>query len=355
MSEKTKPKEQKRAAGPKFQSAMPPDYAIRRPSPLADILREADTIESATVPSPPTPASPPSHGASAAPLRDFQKVANSISREAVPAGMFSGKSKQLYDYLYSVTRGAIIPKRSARVTREQLMKGAHIGAKVTLEQNIARLKQVGLIEVKVIGGIQGGNEYTIYLPEEVAFLATLPSPPSQPRDASSGENPDTLAPLETSPSSQGLSPAFQTTSGEPKTSFKTNTERSDDDEAFRQLVATLKQANREVTGREPSSADAARWNEIGEVLVTELKIAAGRTTVSSVPAFLAEHLRRRLFKKDKRQIEAEAKSEGTKSEVEIDASKCPDCFGTGMWYPQGYEKGVAKCRHEKLEDVSRTQ
>ena len=28
---------------------------------------------------------------------------------------------------------------------------------------------------------------------------------------------------------------------------------------------------------------------------------------------------------------------------------CPDCGGTGMWYPEGFEKGVAKCRHERLE------
>jgi hypothetical protein len=78
------------------------------------------------------------------------------------------------------------------------------------------------------------------------------------------------------------------------------------------------------------------------VLVTELKIAAGRTTVSSMPAFLAEHLRRRLWKK-------EEKSEaGQSSANKVDASKCPDCFGTGMWYPEGFEKGVAKCRHEKL-------
>lgn len=28
---------------------------------------------------------------------------------------------------------------------------------------------------------------------------------------------------------------------------------------------------------------------------------------------------------------------------------CPDCRGTGMWYPEGFEKGVAKCRHERLE------
>jgi hypothetical protein len=27
---------------------------------------------------------------------------------------------------------------------------------------------------------------------------------------------------------------------------------------------------------------------------------------------------------------------------------CPDCKGTGYWYPQGTEKGVARCRHENL-------
>ncbi len=28
--------------------------------------------------------------------------------------------------------------------------------------------------------------------------------------------------------------------------------------------------------------------------------------------------------------------------------ECPDCQGTGFWYPEGFEKGAAKCRHEKL-------
>ncbi|MET0622334.1 MAG: hypothetical protein ABW250_05085 [Pyrinomonadaceae bacterium] len=39
--------------------------------------------------------------------------------------------------------------------------------------------------------------------------------------------------------------------------------------------------------------------------MTELKVAASRTTVTSAPAFLAEHLRRRLRKADLRQIERE--------------------------------------------------
>ncbi len=32
----------------------------------------------------------------------------------------------------------------------------------------------------------------------------------------------------------------------------------------------------------------------------------------------------------------------------IDSSQCPDCNGTGYWYPKGKEQGVARCKHEKL-------
>ncbi len=78
-----------------------------------------------------------------------------------------------------------------------------------------------------------------------------------------------------------------------------------DDEAFAALVEKLRTASREVSGKEPSPADSERWAEVAELLVTELKVAASRTTVTSAPAFLAEHLRRRLRKADARQIERE--------------------------------------------------
>jgi len=32
----------------------------------------------------------------------------------------------------------------------------------------------------------------------------------------------------------------------------------------------------------------------------------------------------------------------------LDASQCPDCNGTGFYYPQGVEAGVARCKHERL-------
>lgn len=85
--------------------------------------------------------------------------------------------------------------------------------------------------------------------------------------------------------------------------------------------------------------------------MAELKIAAARTTVSSVPAFLAEHLRRRLWKIDKKQARAEGTElpdDTVKSSPSVDAAECPDCGGSGWWYPEGEAKGVTKCRHEKL-------
>jgi hypothetical protein len=33
----------------------------------------------------------------------------------------------------------------------------------------------------------------------------------------------------------------------------------------------------------------------------------------------------------------------------VDASRCPDCMGTGFYYPGGKEKGVARCEHKRLK------
>jgi hypothetical protein len=37
---------------------------------------------------------------------------------------------------------------------------------------------------------------------------------------------------------------------------------------------------------------------------------------------------------------------------QVDASECPDCKGSGFYYPEGPAGGVAKCRHEKLKGGS---
>lgn len=137
--------------------------------------------------------------------------------------------------------------------------------------------------------------------------------------------------------------------GIPKTGMVINKEDSlssestkTDDEGHEGLIG-LRSAMAAETGREVPTAALA---ELDELLTAEFRLAAGRAGSLSAPgAFFAEHLRRRLWKKEKRQLDEEGKSAATKTAPKADASQCPDCFGTGMYYPEGFEKGVAKCPH----------
>jgi hypothetical protein len=293
---------------------------------------------------PPTIDQPPPTTQTIAPARDFARVANSITRDAVPAGLFRGESKKLYDALYLRTRGAVVPRRSLRATHDELMDWARVSHN-TLKAHLKHLTKVGLLKVHYVRGDNTGAEYEVLIPGEEVTPPTTHHPPSTTQQI--------LAP----PTTQilvlggGGQVAEESTAYEnPKTSFKTNTENTDDDEALADFTSALKRAVKEITGREVSAAERQRWMELAELLVTELKIAAGRTTVSNVPAFFTEHLRRRLWKKEKRQLEADAAQASTaeKASPEVDATQCTDCYGTGMWYPQGYDKGVARCHHEKL-------
>ena len=284
----------------------------------------------------------------AAPKRDFTRAANSIVRDAIPAGVFTGKGKHLYDYLYSQTRGAITPVHSARIPTEKVMVGAGM-TRNTFRFHLERLCNSGLVRVDQRPGEHGGNVYTVLLPEEAGLQrGDRGHRGERGYSTDTGENLPLVQGSEVDPSHPGLSPIRSDTYGEGKTSFKTR-EINTDDEALAEFAAAVRKTAKEITGKEPSKAEAARWAEVAEVLMTELKIAAGRTTVSSVPAFLAEHLRRRLWKKEKRQIEAEAaEQKASAPSGKVDASQCPDCFGTGMYYPEGFDKGVARCPHSKL-------
>jgi hypothetical protein len=280
---------------------------------------------------------------SVAPESDFQRVPNSVTRRAIPEGLFRGKSKQVWDYLWSVTRGAIVPVRSIRKSRREIKAGSGLGSMVTVDAALEHLQNVGLIAVKPAIGSLTGNEYEVFTPEE--------SSTSTSSRASSTRVTQKVDELDIPQS--GISSITQvienTGSWEPSnTSFKTK-DINTDDEAFAGFAEAARKTVIEVTGKEPSKAEATRWTEVAEVLMTELKIAAGRTTISSVPAFLAEHLRRRLWKKEKRQIEAEAAEQKASAPAKkVDASHCPDCSGTGMYYPEGFDKGVARCTHSKL-------
>jgi hypothetical protein len=42
--------------------------------------------------------------------------------------------------------------------------------------------------------------------------------------------------------------------------------------------------------------------------------------------------------------------EATNPSSNLDTSQCPDCQGTGFYYPKGIEGGVARCKHEQLKE-----
>jgi hypothetical protein len=293
-----------------------------------------------------------------APDRDFNRRPNSLERDALPAGLFPGTSKKLYDALFLRTRGAHPPTRTIKATRTELMKWSGIGSRNTFLAHMRHLTRVGLIIRHFEVGDNNGAVYEICVPEEIDLNSIQPSAhldAGRPTSAHLGSPQPGSAQNLVLGSAQKVGrggPSQTIESNEvtlpPNTFIKTNTEK-DDDEALAGFISAIKNAAKEITGKELSAAESERWTDLANVLITELKIAAGRTTVSNVPAFLAEHLRRRLWKKEKRQIEAEAADTvATAPAQKIDASQCPDCFGTGMWYPEGFEKGVARCRHEKL-------
>ena len=282
-----------------------------------------------------------------APERDYNKRANSLERDALPAGLFPGSSKKIYDALYLRTRGAVVPKKRVRAARRDLLEWTGIKNLKTIDAQLRLLMTVGLIVRHWERGSIEGSEYEVRLPEEIHSppLTTTPhqSPPVTTTQNMTGGYSQFLG-------SGGYSQDVdvEATSGVDKTSYKT-IEQINDDEALAELLARFQQVSRELTGKGLQAADVSKWGELADLLVAELKIAAARTgSVSSVPAFLTEHLRRRLWKKDKAQLETEAKEVGLEVGPQVDAKNCADCGGTGWWYPNGPERGVARCQHASL-------
>jgi hypothetical protein len=275
-----------------------------------------------------------------------------LERDALPAGLFPGSSKKLYDALYLRTRGAVVPVKTIRATRRELGQWSGIKNIKTIAAHLSHLSTVGLIVHRWERGSTEGSVYEVRLPEEAIGIGLGWSKPTLD-PLGSPESPldqRSVQPLDQKSVSGGLSQVIEesTPPGDPKTSFKTK-DLNTDDEACAGLVAIFAELSRELTGRGLSLGDRDRWRELGELLAAEAQIAAARTgQVSSVPAFLTEHLRRRLWKKDKAQLERESREVPAESASVIDASRCEACGGSGWHYPDGPERGVARCRHEKL-------
>ncbi len=274
-----------------------------------------------TTPSPTIPTIPSQRLESVSPHKDFQKVSNSITRQAIPSGIFgSGKAKQLYDALYSLTRGAIKPVRIIRITKQKLMKLAGIGTRQTLWLNLEHLESVGLVRKNVFLGEHGGNEYEVFIPEELPQinLETIPTTPTSPSNrVYQVQKLVGVVGIESIPTIPSLNSIDADVSGEPKTSFKDNVKNDDDAhvrEAFQVMVKRLDAAVKKITGKNSSKNEADKWGTLADLLILELEVAASYTKgVSSVPAFLTEVLRRQFFAS--RQQNSSAKSPKTKIDI----------------------------------------
>jgi hypothetical protein len=237
-----------------------------------------------------------------APDRDFQRVPNSITRQALQQGLFRGKSKQVWDYLWSVSRGAVIPSRFVRKSRREIKAGSGLGSMVTVDAAIDHLMSVGMIAVKPSVGSLGGNEYEVFTPEETADrTGRYTSIPSTSSISSPTHNLVQLDVLESSTSSTTFTHLDSTKSSQPNTFF--NTKNDDDTHTLLSYFSgTLLEGAKDLVGGKLSVTEQERllWNECACVLVEELRKAAENTeAVSSVPAFFTAHLRRRFAQRHK--------------------------------------------------------
>ncbi len=316
---------------------------LRKPEQIESLtIEELVAVPGTSTDHPPTTHRPPTTQA-IAPEKNFARVPNSIALSAIPSGIFRGESLKTWQALHQRTRAAIVPRRSVRATQAELMDWAGVSHN-TLKAHLKHLSNVGLIKVHYRRGESNGAEYEVFTLEDRASTTDHPPTTHHPMTNQNVVGPTTQNLVL---GGGGQTVDFPTTYENLKTSFKTNTEKIDDDEAFADLLTKLRGAAKEITGKETSVSERARWNELAELLITELKIAATRTTVSSVPAFLTEHLRRRLWKIDKKQSREVLPNDISEASSDKQPRNCPDCGGTGFYYPNGYENGVTKCKHDK--------
>ena len=230
------------------------------------------------------------------PERDFTKVPNSVARDIVPERFFKGMSKNTYDALYLRTRGAITPVRKIRATKSDLLRWTGV-SDVTLDKHLKHLRSVGLINWEFIIGSHDGNLYEIFVPEELdlssqTYLTNLTNPnlPNVPKKVG-GQVPNFLGYVggvqsyENKELSQSL-----------KTSLKTKRDDDEKNAPFSAFIEKFEKVSKKLTGKKFDPKETDKWEMLADLLILELEIAAKRSgSISSVPAFLTEVLRRQLF------------------------------------------------------------
>jgi hypothetical protein len=242
------------------------------------------------------------------PTKNFTKVSNSLFKQALSDGMFRGQSKHTYDVLYQKTRGAVVPTRQIQLTKAELVKITGLEAK-TIQRHISFLKSVGLVLVDVKAGDHKGATYEIVVPEEVTLPeSTLPESsivyPGIKYTREGGTKYTWVHqgnPLE----NKGLTESLI---------LSLKQKRKIDDEAVAAVLALL----------DIGKGSRAGWRDLIELIKMEFEIASARTEgVSNAPAFLAEHLQRRLTgqrgsterKKNKKPLEVRKRASGELDEI----------------------------------------
>jgi hypothetical protein len=102
-------------------------------------------------------------------------------------------------------------------------------------------------------------------------------------------------------------------------SFETTGQFSLSDASIGEMEKVINEVSKKLIGKELKSNDNEKLKELAELLVMELEIAAARTdSISNVPAFLTEHLRRRLLgKSDVRTGKTTSRLTATGKELQI--------------------------------------
>lgn len=196
------------------------------------------------------------------------------------------------------------------------MQWAGIKDVKTINAHVKRLTSFGLLTHLKSNGDHEGSVYEIFLPEEANPDQTqtkgIPNP-SPKLDPDQDQKMVWVG--------SGKSIENKDTYEFPNTFIKTN---YDDDEPFRTFTEIFKEANRDLTGAVPKAEETARWAEVARIIVAELKDAARKTSsVSSVPAFLAAHLKRRFAKSERMNKKGTEKAAELKTSAQAEARTTP--------------------------------
>lgn len=252
---------------------------------------------------PPVTTTPqPGNSVSIAPVKDFNRRANSLERDAMPAGLFPGSTKKVYDALYLRTLGAVTPRKTVQAARRDLLNWTGIRNLKTIDNHIRYLLAKGLIIRHWELGSNEGSSYEVRLPEELYPNQSPPLP------TSGGESPPLSTTQKTSSGytqklgSGGEGQLLENTGTyEIPNTFNTNTDDDDNTHTLDGFMRVVIEATKSVcVGKiKHSPYERERWREFAQVLMDEMQLAASKAgSITSAPAFFTTHLKRRFGKSD---------------------------------------------------------